>query len=1100
MLLNAFVKKLCPGQETLQKTGRMMKILTLFLLAGCLQLSAKTEAQSISLSLSNAPLATAFSEIQQQTTYHFVYTNEQLSGTSKITVSVQNVSLEKALELCFKDQPLMYSIEDKLIIVKAREKKNSSPAFENEIRGKVSNEKGEPITGASISVKGTKKGTASDTNGDFELTDVPAGSVIIISSIGYESREIIIGNNRNLVIHLQSAASALDEMIIKGYYSTSKILNTGSVSKITSGEIGHAPVSNPVAAMEGRAPGLYITQQTGVAGGNFTIRIRGLNSISSGNEPLYIIDGVPFTSTSINSASLSSGITRQGNPLNTINPSDIESIEILKDADATAIYGSRGANGVVLLTTKKGKSGKTSFDMNLYSGTGRIAHMMELLNTNQYLQMRHEAFKNDGGAPSASDVDINGTWDTTRSTNWQKALLGGAAHITDLQTSISGGNNNTQFIFGGSYHRETTVFPGQSNDQRSSSHFSLSHSSSNQKFKLQLSSYYSKNDNNLPQFDLTYIALTTPPDAPALHDANGNLNWQNSTWVNPLSYLLQTYKSSTETFLSNSVISYKMLPSLVISASLGYTKMDADESTLTPITSWKPALNVMTGSSLFANNAIETWLVEPQVNWVKEIGKGQLNVLVGTTFQDNTGKRESLSASGYTNDALLGNIQAASLVRVTDNLHTDYRYNSIFGRVGYNWLNKYLINLTARRDGSSRFGPGRQFANFGAVGIGWIFSREKFVQGHLPLLSHGKLRGSYGITGSDQIPDYGYLDTYSATSYPYQNGSGLAPTSLFNPDYGWETNKKLEIALELGFIKNRVLLTTDFYRNISSNQLVGYPLAPTTGFTSLPNYNLPATVLNTGVEMELNTINLSAKNLKWTTSVNLTIPRNKLTGYPGLAASTNVNKYIIGQPLTINKTFHGTGVSAQTGLYGFRDVDGDGLLTIKDLTSFVNPSQSYYGGIQNSINYKGIELSVLVQFVKQKGYDYFYNMLFTNPGSMGNQSTDVLHRWQNPGDISNIQRFSQTTSSPAYLTYIYNTVLNDNMVADASFIRVKNISLAWLLPDNWIKKLSVSSFKIYIQAQNLFTITKFKGIDPENNGAGRLAPLRVITGGLKITL
>jgi len=394
-----------------------MKIVALFLLAGCMQLSAKTAAQGLSLSLSNVPISTAFNEIQQQTAYRFVYTNEQLSATSKITLTVQNASIEKVLELCFKDQPLTWSIEDKFIIVKTKEKKMIDPTIiDNEIRGKVTNDKNEPVAGATISLKGSKKATGTDNKGEFVLADVLSGSVIVVSSIGFESQEIIVGNNRFLTIRLQNSVSALDEMVIKGYYSTSKRLNTGSVSKITAEEISRQPVSNVLTALEGRMSGVYVQQTTGVPGGSINIQIRGKNSLrTAGNYPLYIIDGVPFTSTSLSSSNTPTTIFggAGNNPLDYINPSDIESLEILKDADATAIYGSRGSNGVILISTKKGSAGKTKFILNAYTGWEKVAHNIQLLNTNQYLQMRHEAFANDSASPGTRDYDINGKWDTT---------------------------------------------------------------------------------------------------------------------------------------------------------------------------------------------------------------------------------------------------------------------------------------------------------------------------------------------------------------------------------------------------------------------------------------------------------------------------------------------------------------------------------------------------------------------------------------------------------------------------------------------------------------------------------------------------------------
>ncbi len=1081
---------------------RIMKLTAFLLLIGCLHVCAKGSGQKVTLFRSNASLQEVLMDISNQTGISYSGKHELLEKAEKVTIAVRDVPLEQALTICFKNQPLIYSIRDNVIII--TEKiinvnglyKESAPI---DVHGRVISDDGTPVQGATIKVKETGDMTSADNDGNFHIITTTSIATFVISSVGHETQEVKFNGKGFLNIVLRQLINQLDETIIKGYYVTTKRLNTGSVSKITSEVISKQPVSNPLEALEGRVSGLYIQQVSGVPGSGFSVMIRGKNSIASGNDPFYIIDGVPFISTSLSAGATGGQIVPSSNPLNNINPADIESIEILKDADATAIYGSRGANGVVLINTKKGKAGTTRFNVNVYSGAGKVTRTMDLLNTQQYLQIRHEAFNNDNLTIQPFHYDINGTWDSTRYTDWQKALIGGTAHTTDAQGSISGGNMNTQFIMGGGYHRETTVFPGDFANQKASVHLSLTHNSADQKFRAIFSSSYVVDNNNLLVQDLTSQALTLPPDAPSLYDSSGKLNWANSTWTNPLSYLQQKYKANTNNLIANTILSYQLLPELQLKTSLGYTNMALKEIRTNPKSASNPAfINSAQASSTFSNANVNTWIIEPQINFHKTWGGNQFEILAGTTFQQNAQQVLTMLGSGYNNDALIENIQAAPRIVVSGSNNTLYRYNAVFSRINYNWKEKYLINLTARRDGSSRFGPGKQFANFGAVGIGWIFSREIFIQDNLPFISFGKLRGSYGTSGNDQIGDYQYLSNYSTSGVVYQGVLGLTPMQLFNSDYAWEVNKKSDVGLELGFLKDRIYLTVSYYSNRSSNQLVGYSLPPTTGFPSIIA-NLPATVQNTGLELEFNSINLKTKNFSWTSSFNISIPNNKLISYPNLSASTYANSYVVGQPLFIRKLYHYIGVDPQTGLYTFDTKNSNGTPSYpNDLHALKKIAQVYYGGFQNTVHYKGWQLDIFFQFVKQTGYNYLSG-LFGMPGSMINQPTVVLNRWQKPGDNTTIEMVTKNFASPA--ASAFSTMKSsDNIISDASFIRLKNLALSYQLPDKWKQKLNLQNCRIYVQGQNLFTITKFLGMDPENQSVFGLPPLQMLTAGIQLTL
>ncbi|HMC85402.1 MAG TPA: TonB-dependent receptor, partial [Chitinophagaceae bacterium] len=395
----------------------------------------------------------------------------------------------------------------------------------------------------------------------------------------------------------------------------------------------------------------------------------------------------------------------------------------------------------------------------------------------------------------------------------------------------------------------------------------------------------------------------------------------------------------------------------------------------------------------------------------------------------------------------------------------------------------------------------KRFANFGAVGAAWIFSKEKFIMQKLPFISFGKFRMSYGLTGNDQIADYGYLDTYTPAPFPYQGNAAVYPTGLFNADYGWETNKKLEAGLELGLFHDRLLFSLDYYNNRSSNQLVGLPLAPTTGF-NIVQFNLPATVQNTGLEMEIESSIIRTKHFTWSSEFTITIPRNKLLSYPNLEGSPYARIYEVGKSLFIQRKLHVEGVDSKTGLYDIQDVNGNGnsFDIPDDLQSLKQVSQQYYGGLNNNLHFKNWDVSMFIQFVKQTGFNYLYGGVFAMPGTLGNQPSLVLNNWKAPGDIAGSQVLSQSYGSLAYQSYSTVDVYGDNVIGDASYVRLKNLSVSYSLPAKWFQKLKSIQCRVFIKGQNLLTFTNYQGLDPENNGANRLPPLKTTVAGLVITL
>jgi TonB-linked SusC/RagA family outer membrane protein len=1107
-----------------------MKLTGILCLIAFLHVSAGTRAQTVTYSAKTTPLVTVFAAIEKQTGYVFFYNSRDLQGAVPVTVNLHDAPLKEALQTVLTGQPVTFDIQGNTIVITRAEPptppaNSAASAPPGDIHGHITDSAGAPLAGASVSVKGTRKGTSTDSKGNFDLKGVDNNSTLIVSYAGFESQEIRLDGRNTISVQLrQGATQLLDVVVNKGYYSVKERDNTGDVTTVTGATIQEQPVSDPILALEGRVPGLYIQQASGIPGAYSQISIMGQNSIANGNDPLYIIDGVPFSSTSLTIPNFNGGaVGAPGNPtfntsglgvspFNSLNPADIESIVVLKDADATAIYGSRGANGVILITTKKGKVGSTRVDLNVYTGGGEVTRMMHMLNTTQYLAMRREAFQNDGLTvpsiitnPADYNYDIDGVWDTTRYTNWQKVLIGNTSTFTNVQGSVSGGNANTQFLVGGGYGMQGTPYIGDYYDDKIMGNASVTHTSSDQRFHLQLGISYVYDNNKMPTGDFTSSSLTLAPDAPALFDKSGNLNWQiyngTATFGNPAAATYQNAKAATDNLLTDLNLSYEIVPGLKLLSTFGYNHDEMNQINYNPASAQAPPYNTNPSyrSALVGNNTSEKWIVEPQLSYQKGMGAGRIEALIGATFEQNTDNYYGLSGSGYTSDALIPDLLAASTLRLSVDNNILYRYNAIYGRVGYNWNEKYLINLTARRDGSSRFGPGKQFGNFGAGGVGWIFSKENFIQKNLSFLSYGKLRASYGITGNDQITDYQYLSSYSPISTTYEGLTGLYPTKLTNAYFAWEVVKKLEGGLDIGFLKDKILFSVVYYRNRTGNQLVGYSLPYITGFNSV-QFNLPAVVQNEGLELTLNTVNIKTENFSWSTGVNLTIPSNKLVAFPNIQSfSSYANTYVVGKSLFIKERFHCLGVNDTTGIYEFASAKNGPTYNPTyptDLRPTKPITQQFYGGLNNSFKYRGFQLDIFLQFVEQRALNYRAAVSYPGPGYFNtNCPTVVLNRWQKPGDISNFARFStDNAADPSYAL-----LSSDFSVSDASFIRLKNMALSYQLTGGWQKSMHLQNVRLYLQCQNLFTITKYLGMDPET-GASVLPPLRMITGGLKVSL
>ena len=1090
--------------------------------------NAQLTEKRLSVDFSDQRLEYVLKTIAGKAKFRLVYNNQLAKSDVSISGTYHNIRLKDLLDRILNVNKLTYEvINDQFIVVKSQvdAKPSTLPVEEKDINliardgfvvdGKVFDENGQPLVGVSIRIKGGTQMATTNAKGNFAIGVSGAGAVIEFSYIGYSTQNLVVERASSITVTMKPDPAKLDEVLVIGYGTTTRRTTTGSQSGISAAEIEKQPVTNLLLAMQGRLPGVSIVQTNGLPGAGINVQIRGANSLGRVNRPLYIIDGVPFLSEQINlaaSAPNNTGLPSaegQTSPMNSINPGDIESIEVLKDADATSIYGSRAANGVVLITTKRGKSGKTRFGVNVSSGASVVPRFVEMLGVDQYLALRRKGFANsttNPAAPSVTNAPDLLVWDQQANTNWMKELIGGTARTNEVSANLSGGDSRTNFYVSGTYHKEGNVFPGEQSYQRGGVNVNLNHSSTDQKFSMGLTANYSTDKNDISTTDLATYAYNLPPNYP-LYKADGSLYWV-SGLNNPLGFLNQTNDNRTSNLLSSLNLKYNILEGLDVKTTFGYSKTDSKQTTIRPLSAQNTAFSVPTsGTATFAYTYTNTYIVEPQITYTKKIWIGNLNALAGGTYQYRKAEQPYFSsATGFPSDDFLRNLSSATTIS-TSASSKEFKYASLFGRLNYNIENKYIVNANFRRDGSSRFGPNKKFGNFGSIGAAWLFSEEDFLKEKTNWFSFGKLRGSYGTVGSDEIGDYQYLATYSTSTAVYNGNSSLNPSRIANDDYQWETTKKLEIALELGFFKDRLSLVASYYRNRSNNQLIDYPLSAQAGFTSYQS-NLEANVQNSGVEFSLISTNIKTKDLTWTSSFNISRNNNKLLSFPGIEKTSYYTRYLVGKPTSFFTGYQFLGIDPATNLPAFGDLNGVGG-TASPTTGFseIGRGDRYYidatypkfiGGLTNSVSYKGLSLDFTFQFVKQKGRS-LAAATFYPPGYMYNAAASVVNDYLALGS----QDFLVTAGTggvngrAAYFGYTNWTGADINVV-DASFIRLKNVSLSYNLPSKWLTKIHAENIRLFTQGQNLWTITGYKGFDPESQGVAT-PPLRTIVAGLQLT-
>lgn len=962
---------------------------------------------------------------------------------------------------------------------------------------------GKPLSGVIISREGSDQVTMTANNGTYTLQVAAENPILWFRHPDYAEKRVTLTNQTVVNISLEQKVKGIEEVILNaGYYKVRDKESTGSIAKVSAKEIENQPVNNVLSALQGRMPGVSITQNSSVPGGGFDVQIRGRSSLrsyattgSDGNRPLYIVDGVPLPQINDFNTGMSSTILpfSETNPLNSINPDDIESLEVLKDADATAIYGSKGANGVILVTTKKGKKERTEVNLRTSYGIGEMTNLPRMMNLEEYTAMRKLAFKNDGVAVPANAYDINGVWNPNKYTDWQKYFVGNRAEYSDLQIGVSGGSGSTQFSVTGGHNEETTVFPGSYRYKRNNVAVSLSHTSTDRKFQIAFNGTGSLQSNILPPTDFNLVYAALAPNAPDLYNPDGMINWENNTFTNPMGPATQTYSVSTKTLNANITTSYNMGKGFSANLNSGYSTYNTDDQKIFPKTTYNPSSNIGSSNSSIrkGQRLNQSWILEPQLNYEKKWAKHQFSALVGASLQEQKSDNIVLLGRNFPSDDMLTNIGAAATVTIPGASETLYRYQALYARFNYGYHKRYFLNVTGRRDGSSRFGSERRYANFGAVGAAWLFSEERLLK-DTSWLSFGKLRTSYGVAGNDQIGDYQYYDTYQSTGGSYGGYSGIVPQRLYNRNFGWELTRKFEVAAELGMFKQRLNVNVGYYHNVSSNQLIGIPMPGTVGFTTI-QANLDATVRNRGLEVSLQTVNIQNKAWKWSTNFNMTLPENKLLQFPNLEKSTYANRFEVGKSTSMVKLYQYTGIDPVTGLYTFYDANGDGIINSADRIISKELREYWYGGLQNSIQYKNWSLDLLIQFVKQSQYNI--NAIYGNIGYMSNMPAVFTDYWTPDNPDAQFQKPSAGyNSAAATASSLFNS--SDATVSDMVTVRVKNATLTYAIPTN--KKTGMRA-KVFMSGQNLLVWSDYKEGNPEFTVAGYSSPLRVISFGFTLT-
>lgn len=1064
-----------------------LKYFLLLLLAMQVVLAEPSSSQSmedykVSLRATNQRLIQVLAELEKQTDFVFAYNQEVARDRSKITINLSSdlkTILKKITEQVDYD---FKRVNENIYVVKSEISEMNPPVIEVEeevtferreidIRGKVTDERGEPIPGATVVVEGTNIGTVTNIDGEFAL-NVGEGAVLRVSFIGYTAKRVTVSNQSTINVTLSEDLSSLEEVVVVGYGAVKKSDLTGSVSQVKAAEINAFPTSNIMQALSGRAAGVQVIQNNGAPGAGISVRIRGTNSIQGGNEPLYVIDGFPFS----------------GNPTN-LNNFDIESIEILKDASATAIYGSRGANGVVLITTKQGKEGVTTVDFETNYSIQTIRKKLDLMNGREYAELQNRQATNDNLAPYFTQAQLDSFGEGF---DWQD-LIFQQAPILSSSLNVSGGNNKTQYSISGSFFGQEGIIKG-SDYNRYSIRTNINHSISD---KVQLTFSNTLTHLSTERRDsgggsrgnsMIGSAISAAPISSPFND-DGSYRVLGNEYpfiavdvINPLNFINeQTNETKANVVLTNMAFIYSPIKDLTLKISGGIENRDDRNDAYTTRNYFNSPGRASVGTSQF-----RSLLSENTLSYNKTLGtKHQINALAGFTYQDFITTSLSASGIGFLSDAFeTYSLAASATPGIPSSGYSNAVLLSYLGRINYSFDGKYLFTASFRSDGSSRYSPENKWGYFPSGAFAWRISDENFFPDN-SVLSDMKFRASWGMTGSQAINPYATLNQLSPGRTIFENRmfNTFAPSTVLPGNLKWETTEQIDIGLDMGLWQDRVVLNVDYYIKNTRDLLNTVRLPSSLGFTTTIQ-NIGA-VQNKGIEFSADAKILTGA-FKWDLFGNIAFNRNRVVslhnGEDILGAFVNV--LVVGDNVTILREGRPIGQFygfledgyTETGQIRFQDLNGDGTINNSDKTYIGDPNPQFIYGLNSTMNYRNFEFSMFIQ--GSYGNDIFNVSSIPSTLDFGqglNMPSEVYYdHWSAENTNAKYPRISRSTSAR----------ISDRFVEDGSFLRFRNIQLAYQIPTNIFNANWFRSAQIYASAQNLITLTNYSWWDPEVNSRG----------------
>ena len=1035
--------------------------------------------QRLTVTLKNASLPELFQLIQQKTDYQFLYNEEMVARAPRLNVSVRSATVDELLSRCFKDYPLHYrKVHKTVVVLPGKAETIGAPGRTEEadltIKGTVTDSLGHPLAGVSVSVKGGSNGTVTNPSGQYVLTVPDGQGTLVFSYVGYVRQEVAINGQATLDVVMHASVSALDQLVVVGYGTQKKSDLTGSVAQIDNAELKAVPVYNIGEALQGRASGVRVTHNSGAPGSRIQIRVRGGNSMIGSSDPLYVVDGFPITG-----------------GINFLNPADIASIDILKDASATAIYGARGANGVVMVTTKRGQRGENNtVSVSSYYGVQQTAKRFDMLNAKQYAVVANEWLKNAGEAPYFNVDEVKNP-----GTDWQDAIFR-SAPVQNHTLTFSGSSEKSNYSLSGNYYNQEGIIIN-SGVQKGSFRFNLDHEIKKW-LKLAVNLNLSRRqqrsvpvDNGRRGNNLFSGALSAPPGVP-IYDENGLPVRIGESYPftdpgdmrNPMLWNTP-YKNQTtaNTVLLNSALTFQITPDLSFSTRLGLEYENAMSEGFTPIIYTNDR-----GAATSGDTYWNSFLNENILTYDKALRHDQhLTVTGGLTYQSYSTRNNHISVSGLANNITENfNLGSAETVNPPTSGFSQWYLVSGLGRVNYDYGGKYLVTASLRADGSSRFGEDNKWGVFPSGAVAWRVSEEPFIKDQTTAIDNLKIRASYGVTGNTALSPYQSLDRMSPVKYIYGGNAeevGYAPSGISNSQLQWESSDELDLGLDLGLFNSRLSFTFDYYKKNTHNLLASVPLPPSVGFGYiLQNFG---EIQNQGLEFSVNA-DIFSGDFSWDVGAQLSTNRNKVMTIAGGSDIITVgqtsglpgyNIARVGQPLGAFYGYLEDGLD-EDGYIQFVDKNNDEAITPLDRVILGSPYPDFEFGFNTNFSYRNFSLNIFLQGTY--GNDIFFATAFTNLNSFQrtqNQFADLFgHYWteDNPDPHAKYPRVSPLTQMRP----------SDRFIEDGSYLRVKSVQLAYDFPLQQMHVGGLQQLRVYVKATNLFTLTNYPGLDPEVNTRG----------------